>query len=235
MKKKTHFTYLPTQKPRTAAAMRKFLANHDRYSTMNSWNRATSYAVNIKISHLRLTTEEANACYDLLSCQDCAEYSGFNDRLRDFDREHDYEWQIGINGRSGGYAVLYRGGRKPSGYKSYCPSCGQKCYEAVADRGNRCGRCGANSRVNFSTPHMSVEVYPGKGVDDSDGDVENMDPCEVRDRFELVWAFDVAVEQAVADFVTAALNSTVEEREIPRGVETVNVAIPKKRKSTRGK
>ena len=40
--------------------------------------------------------------------------------------------------------------------------------------------------------------------------------------------FDTAIEQAVADFVEAALNSNVEEREIPRGVETVNIAIPKK-------
>lgn len=229
MKKKIHYTYLPIPKPRSVRAMRAFLTEHTRYNTMNSWNRATSYAVNIKISHLRLTTEEADACYNLLLCQDCMEYSGFNDRLRDFDVDHEYEWQIGINGRSGGYAVLYRGGRKPSGYKSYCRSCGQKCYEAVADRGNRCGKCGSNSRVNFTSTHMLIETYPGKGVDEGGADaIAEMDSCQVRDRFNLVWEFDTAIEQAVADFVAAALNSTVEEREIPRGVETVNVAIPKK-------
>ena len=227
MKSKLHYTALPLRKPRTVAAMRKFLSGHARYWTMNSWNRSSSYAVNIKVGGLRMTSAELTACYDLLSCRDCLEYSGFNDVLRDFDIAHDYDWQIGTNGRSGGYAVLYRGGRKPSGYLSWCLLCGQKCYEAVAERGNRCGSCGENSRVNFDAPHTVIEVYPGKGVDDGSSGVADNGTCEIRERFKLVWEFDVAVEKAVAAFVAAAVGSTVVEREIPRGVETVNVAIPK--------
>ncbi len=29
--------------------------------------------------------------------------------MRDFEVDHDHEWQAGFNGRSGGYIVLYKG------------------------------------------------------------------------------------------------------------------------------
>ena len=203
MKGKLHYTALPYKKPRTVAAMRKFLAGHARYFTMNSWNRSSSYAVNIKLHSLRMTSEQLSACYDLLSCRDCHEYSGFDDVLRDFDMAHDYDWQIGTNGRSGGYAVLYRGGRRPSGYLSWCPECGQKNCKEATPNSCRCGKCGNNSRVNFDKPHTVIETYPGRGVDDDSPGVADNGSCEIRDRFKLVWDFDVAVEKAVAAFVAA--------------------------------
>ena len=54
-----------------------------------------------------------------------------NDLLEDFGRQHEWQWQAGINGRSGGYVALYKRGIKPSGYKSYCTHCGQKNYQSV--------------------------------------------------------------------------------------------------------
>jgi hypothetical protein len=53
--------------------------------------------------------------------------------LEDFGEKHNWLWQAGVNGRSGGYVVLYQGGIKPSGYKSYCTHCGQKNYQAVPE------------------------------------------------------------------------------------------------------
>lgn len=46
--------------------MAEFLANHFRYYTMNSWNRLTSYANNVKIQNLSLSSEQASKAYDLL-------------------------------------------------------------------------------------------------------------------------------------------------------------------------
>ena len=45
--------------------------------------------------------------------------------MDNFAAEHNYRWQVGMNGRSGGYLVLYQGEITPSGYKSFCTSCGQ--------------------------------------------------------------------------------------------------------------
>ena len=101
MKPRLHFTDLPQRKPRGVKAMREFLARHRRYWTMNSWNRSSSYAVCVKLSRLKMTREQLDACCDLLSCQDCLDVSGFKEALSEFDLSHDFEWQTGQNGRGG--------------------------------------------------------------------------------------------------------------------------------------
>ena len=57
---------------------------------------------------------------------------GFFDALKPlmdaFAEAHNYRWQAGMNGRSGGYLVLYQGETKLSQYKSYCTCCGQRNY-----------------------------------------------------------------------------------------------------------
>ena len=65
-------------------------------------------------------------------------------------RDSNYLWQAGMNGRSGGYLVLYQGEKRPSGYKSYCANCGQKNYRLAAGGNCTCGVCGRPTRVNFS-------------------------------------------------------------------------------------
>ena len=206
---KQHHTYLPARKPRTVKAMRAFLAGHDRYNTMNSWNNSTSYSVCVKISHLRLTAEELDKCYDLMAAEDCLEASGFNDALSNFDYEHDHEWQIGMNGRSNGYCVLYQGGTKADEHKSRCSSCGQKNFQAATDTDKRCGRCGQDTRYNLPEGRRIPYTMPGRGTDE-DG-VDEMDSSQIRSRFALVWDFDQAVEWAVAAFVATAMRVTVEE------------------------
>lgn len=227
MKAKHHYTDLPLQKPRSVKAMREFLNRHRRYWTMNSWNRSASYAVCVKLSYLKMSVSQLDACYDLLSCQDCLDISGFNSALAEFNAAHNHDWQTGQNGRSGGYIVLYQGRLEDSSYKSHCPLCGQRCWEPATPERKRCGRCGADSRINYTSPCLKTVCYPGKGTDDHGTEVLDMTNDEVRARFALVWDFDTAVEKAVAAFVDTAMNSTVQEQEIPRGVETVFVAVPK--------
>ncbi|RLC88981.1 MAG: hypothetical protein DRJ03_00025 [Chloroflexi bacterium] len=92
-------------------AMIEFLSDHFRYDTMNSWNRSTSYAHCIKIHHdLGLPDNIKDVKWDMVF------NNGWTDHLRDlldqFDEHHDHNWQVGTNGRSGGYLVLYQGGTK---------------------------------------------------------------------------------------------------------------------------
>lgn len=87
--------------------MIQFLLRHLRYDTMNSWNRSTSYACNLKLHRLGLDAATVEKLYDMLDTQ---EFFDSQQSLRQqFGIEHDYRWQVGMNGRSGGYLVLYQG------------------------------------------------------------------------------------------------------------------------------
>jgi len=93
-------------------------------------------------------------------------YTYINDLLNDFSIEHNHLWQVGFNGRSSGYLVLYQGFSRLSGYKSFCRECGQRNYKTVEETGNnRCGRCGADARINFETMPKEVGCYPGRSTD----------------------------------------------------------------------
>lgn len=112
-----------TKKPRSKKAMVAYLCDHFRYHTMNSWNQATSYAVCIKLHQIMPNDLDG---YAFLQTDEA--FSEGNEIMEDFARRHHYEWQIGPNGRSGGYLVLYKGGTRPSGYKRHCTFCGQQNY-----------------------------------------------------------------------------------------------------------
>ena len=78
-----------------------------RYWTMNSWNRSSSLAYNLKIYNV-IDRELQDKVYELMELDEF--YDGINDLIREFDWFHNYEGQAGFNGRSGGYLVLYKGG-----------------------------------------------------------------------------------------------------------------------------
>ncbi len=139
-------TYKPIDK-RSRKAMTAFLKNHFRYHTMQSWNQSTSYANNIKLHHIDQPSDiNEEAWWQMLDMH--LWHDTFNGLLDDFGRNHDWRWQAGINGRSGGYVVLYHGGSKPSGYQSHCTHCGQKNYQALPEgQTGTCGRCGAQARL----------------------------------------------------------------------------------------
>ena len=83
-----------------------------RYNTMNSWNRSTAPAYNLKINRV-IRPELQNKVFEMMDCEGF--YDDINMLISDFDREQDYQWQAGFNGRSGGYLVLYHGGKHPDG------------------------------------------------------------------------------------------------------------------------
>lgn len=91
-------------------SMIDFLTDHFRYHTMNSWNQSTSYAHNIKLSHLPLPNDIGETAWSMLDCQEWQDH--MSDLMHNFDMAHNHEWQVGINGRSNGYIVLYQGGIK---------------------------------------------------------------------------------------------------------------------------
>jgi hypothetical protein len=207
-------TDLPERKPRTKAAILAFLSGHFRYHTMNSWNLGTSYAVQQKISQLNLTAEQRTACYAMLDVEDSAVLCGYNEVLQAFDRRHDYCWQIGANGRSGGYLVLYQGGRKPSGYKSRCTECGGLNYQPVGDTPRDCGRCHTVGALrNIPETHMQIFSMPGRGMD-GERDFEDWSFDKLKDRLAVVWDFDQTCEQACRCFLEFAMDHRVEEETI---------------------
>ena len=97
----------PDIKPDDKDALINYLRNHTRYYTMNSWNRATSYANNVKLHNLNLDAGiYAKASALLVTDEiDTSEYQMEQEQLiRDFREETNYD--VTFNGRSGGYLVL---------------------------------------------------------------------------------------------------------------------------------
>ena len=196
---------------RSRKDMTAYLQNHFRYDTMNSWNAATSYACNLKIYKLGLCPEIEGKLYDMLQVQDF--FDAQRELMDAFAEAHQFRWQVGMNGRSGGYLVLYEGGVKPTGHRSYCRSCYQRNFRSVSESGNVCGRCGLPDRVDYVTPPMQTYTYPGRGID-MDEDYDEWSIQELRDRVRLVQELDALADEMVQVAVQMAKNYTVEEVEI---------------------
>ena len=85
---------------KTKKEMIKFLEEHERYWTMNSWNGSSSYANNVKIYNLGMDHDLEMKAYSLLAEE------GFNELLAsDYELlaerfEEETGYTIGSNGRS---------------------------------------------------------------------------------------------------------------------------------------
>src|SRR5581483_11473603 len=77
----------------------------------------------------------------------------------------------------------------------------------------RCGRCGAEARVNYSQTHLRTYCRAFQGVD-QEADYEEWDTDSLRERAEVVWEFDRAVDEAIANFVEFCRTFRVEEQTI---------------------
>lgn len=195
---------------RSRIEMTDFLQNHFRYNTMNSWNNSTSYACNLKVYRLGLTSEIENKLYDMVCVQEF--FDALKPLMDAFAEAHNYRWQAGMNGRSGGYLVLYQGETKLSQYKSYCTCCGQRNYRIASEGDNTCGVCRQPSRVNYQKPPKEILVYPGRGTDHGE-DFEDWSMDELRERVRLVQELDQLADAMVDRAVWLANNYTVEEEE----------------------
>lgn len=205
-------------------AMVEYLSKHFRYDTMHHWNQSTSYACNLKVDRLGLNAALVDKLMDMLETY---EFQAAMQELRDcFGEEHHYQWQAGMNGRSGGYLVLYQGYAKPSEYKSFCLRCGQCNYKSVTESGFQCGRCGKDTRVDYDHPPLQIGIYPGRGTDGGE-DYEDWNISELRERVRLVQELDQLADAMVAEALELARSCRVEEEEyfVPKkGKFLVNTA-----------
>lgn len=192
---------------RSRAQMVAYLTNHYRYSTANSWNQSTSYACNMKIHHLGLNSSITDKLFELLEVEDFAD--AMHALRCKFAEEHNYRWQAHMNGRSGGYLVLYEGELKPSGYKSFCSSCWQHNYRKASELSG-CGRCGMDTMQDFSKPHMQVATFPGRGID-MDEDFDEWSMGDLRWRLELVQVFDRLADDMVRLAIDFAKHYAIQE------------------------
>lgn len=195
---------------RSRKAMVEFLKNHFRYDTMNSWNRACSYANNMKIYNLGLTSEQESRLFDIMECEGA--YETVNDLIDKFDAESNCEWQAHFNGRSGGYLVLYSGGLKDTGYKSFCTTCGQQNFRVAEDTDCTCGRCGKKTRVNYKHPVM-IKHASGRSIDENE-DFEEWSIDEIRVRCRLVERFGILCDDIVAEAVRLSESMEVAEETV---------------------
>ena len=195
---------------RSRKEMTDFLQQHFRYPTMNSWNRATSYACNLKIHRLGLESEIESKLYDMLGTQEF--YCLRQDALDLFNEMHDYRWQAAFNGRSGGYLVLYQGELRPTGHLSYCACCGQRNFRSITETGNVCGVCRKPARVDFKVPPKQPITFPGRGTD-MDEDYEEWSLSELRERVKLVQALDSLADDLVRQAIRMANEYDVVDEE----------------------
>lgn len=178
---------------------------------MNSWNSSTSYANTVKIGHLDLKREEADAAYNALEDEDVYEMSGWNWILREWTEEQGGGWTIGSNGRSGGYLVLYHSKYEVTEHKSACSTCGQLNFKEVeSGTVGKCGRCGALERRNLQNPIRRLSTFPGLDVDQGE-DFEEWCAQDVQDRYDLIKSFDETCNQACLAFLGWAMDNHAEE------------------------
>lgn len=100
-------TFFKKVDKRSKQGMIDFLNEHLTYDTMNSWNRSTSYANNVKIYNLGLDEDIEEKLYKYVDEE--VEIYELDYILREMKESFAREWGYypGFNGRSGGYIVLY--------------------------------------------------------------------------------------------------------------------------------
>lgn len=192
---------------RSRAQMVAYLVKHYRYNTMNSWNCSTSYACNMKIHHLGLEKEIAEQLYAMVWTDEFSE--AMHDLRYSFAVNHGHRWQACMNGRSGGYLVLYEGELKPTGHKSYCTACGQHNFRNAAELAG-CGRCGKDAMRDFPTPPMQAAIFSGRSIDMGE-DFEDWSMDELRWRVDLVQSFDRLADEMVQQAIDYAKHFTIQE------------------------
>lgn len=182
--------------PRTRKDMIAFLQGHFRYSTLNSWNGQGSYAAKVKIHDLNFPDSASRSrAYDLIYTDGVFEEAGVQMALDAFQSRQNDAYTIGMNGRSGGYMVLYGMNVKPDEHKTMCHSCWQKNFEADT---KVCGRCHATNMHPYSGTIKSVS---SRSID-KDEDFETWDTGSLRSRVRLVMDFDKAVKEACNNFIS---------------------------------
>jgi ribosomal protein S27AE len=204
MKTKTFYQEIDL---RSKKQMIDFLVNHYRYNTMNSWNNSTSYANKMKIYNC-IPNELQNKVFELMKAENF--YDDLNWVIENWNAENNYNYQAGFNGRSGGYLVMYEGGKKESEHKSICTNCGQKNFTEATETNKNCGRCGNDTRVNKKM--FTIYSKPGLSIDQNE-DFEEWSIDSIKERVKLVQSFDKLCDDIVDEVISMAQNNEIEEEE----------------------
>lgn len=217
----------PTAKPKSRKDLIAYLSGHPRYHTGNSWNDSTSYSRCIKLRHISFPDKGVRDAAWELVCSDTDWWraAGLKQEVRDFDERHRHLYQLGVNGRSGGYVVMYQGCTEPSGVKSYCEDCGQPNYTRADPEPGRCGKCGAQARVNHATEPVRIVTWPYRSFD-QDAYYADWDKESLKDRAALVWDLDDTVERMAAKFIEFCKTHTVGTKQVMVPT-TVQVLTPR--------
>jgi len=193
---------------RSKKAMIKFLSEHFRYNTMNSWNLSTSYAHNVKINRV-IPQEMQDKAYELM--EQGGVYDTINMDIRDFDVEHNHLYQAGFNGRSGGYLVLYQGSKKPLDYKTRCNECGKLTWY---EDGHKCEMEGCSGILKeLKEPVYQIGCYAGRAID-QDKDYDDWSMSSLRERVVLVQDFDRLCDDVVGEVIYCCEHYNIIEKEI---------------------
>jgi len=183
---------------RSKEDMISFLKEHFRYNTMNSWNRSTSYANNMKIYKLGLTKKQESIAWDIICDEerDMADpYYTISELIDEFNQLHDYDFQVGSNGRSSGYLVLYKGGYK---VKKYFEQTDDGDFYSPIYR-ERFSKEKAENHPSFEKTFFSPFAYPGKEIDMHE-DFKDWPMDQLRERVKLVQQFDRLCDRIVDVF-----------------------------------
>jgi len=205
----------------TREEMIEFLSNHFRYNTMNSWNMSTSYSRNIKIDNIDLTREQRTRAYDFIEAEGA--YDNIKEIIHTFDALHEYNYQIGFNGCSGGYLVLYQGGKNDPGYKTRCDTCGKLTWYETEQL---CKMSGCDGTLTLlKSPVFQIFTQPCKGMD-MEKDFADWEDDSLRNRYDLVKEFDAAVDECISVFKAMLDSCKVVEKEImvPKTIRVIECA-----------
>jgi len=207
---------------RSREAMIAFLEGHNRYDTMNSWNRATSYANCVKVHRLDLTREQMDKAWAMLDMEEV--FDAIHGIIQDWSVEHDWRWQVGFNGRSGGYLVLYQGGLNYHNARSaQCDTCGKLTWHKEDVPCTTQGCTGTLKVLEKARPQ--IVTYPGRGTDESE-DFQEWSIDQLRDRVKLVQEFDKLCDIVVTEFLHYCENFTIVEKDImvPKTIKVLECA-----------
>jgi hypothetical protein len=189
--------------------MIEYLTEHFRYNTMSSWNSSTSYAAKVKVTTF-VPSKLIGRALELLEVEEA--FDPIHEIMSAWDRAHDYQFQVGFNGRSNGYIVMYQGGytiqtiylfkeTDSEGKQEYSDLCGWLTHKEAKDRG----------LVNY--PWKRIHSHPGKSLDQGET-FENWSTDDIRERVKLVQSFDTIIEECKKMFIHMCECYRVEEEAV---------------------
>jgi hypothetical protein len=135
-----------------------------------------------------------------------------NNLMVKFGRNHKHEWQVGFNGRSNGYIVLYSGGvNMEHPHLSRCDTCLRPTWY---NKEMSCQRNGCFGTLKLlKEPEGTIFTMPGRSVD-QDPEFREWSCEHLVERVGLIREFDKLCDDCVCAFMDMCDNYRAVEKEI---------------------